>query len=272
MGLVDEAREAWREALAVNPAYSLEQRRNVMPYKNPADFERIVEGLRKAGFPRDVTATRKLAAILAADVVGYSRLAGADEDRTLARLRTLAQRSDRPDDRRPPRPRRQAHRRRAASSSSAASSTQCAALSKCRAPWSSATPALRRDQRIEFRIGIHLGDVVEEADGDLMGDGVNIAARLESICRARRHLPLGARLRAGARPGEGDLRRSRREDAQEHRAAGAGLCDPDRGGRSRNASGRARGGKVRARRASPSSSCLSPTWAAIPSRSISSTA
>jgi adenylate cyclase len=37
------------------------------------------------------------------------------------------------------------------------------------------------DQRIEFRIGIHLGDVVEEADGDLMGDGVNIAARLEGV-------------------------------------------------------------------------------------------
>ena len=38
------------------------------------------------------------------------------------------------------------------------------------------------DKRIEFRIGVHLGDVVEEADGDLMGDGVNIAARLEGIC------------------------------------------------------------------------------------------
>ena len=37
------------------------------------------------------------------------------------------------------------------------------------------------DRRIEFRIGIHLGDVVEESDGDLMGDGVNIAARLEGI-------------------------------------------------------------------------------------------
>jgi adenylate cyclase len=41
------------------------------------------------------------------------------------------------------------------------------------------------DKRIEFRIGIHLGDVVEEADGDLMGDGVNIAARLEGICEPR---------------------------------------------------------------------------------------
>ena len=39
------------------------------------------------------------------------------------------------------------------------------------------------ERRIEFRIGIHLGDVVEEGDGDLMGDGVNIAARLESIAK-----------------------------------------------------------------------------------------
>ena len=38
------------------------------------------------------------------------------------------------------------------------------------------------ERRIEFRVGVHLGDVVEESDGDLMGDGVNIAARLEAIC------------------------------------------------------------------------------------------
>ena len=38
------------------------------------------------------------------------------------------------------------------------------------------------DSRIDFRVGVHLGDVVEEADGDLMGDGVNVAARLEGIC------------------------------------------------------------------------------------------
>ena len=49
MGLIDEAREAWQEALRVNPNYSLEQRRKVLPYKNPADFELVVDGLRKAG-------------------------------------------------------------------------------------------------------------------------------------------------------------------------------------------------------------------------------
>src|ERR1700722_4323680 len=43
---------------------------------------------------------------------------------------------------------------------------------------------LAPEKRIEFRVGIHLGDVVEEADGDLMGDGVNIAARLEGVAGA----------------------------------------------------------------------------------------
>jgi adenylate cyclase len=42
---------------------------------------------------------------------------------------------------------------------------------------------LPSERRIEFRVGIHLGDVVEESDGDLMGDGVNIAARLEGIAK-----------------------------------------------------------------------------------------
>ena len=49
MGRLDEAREQWREALGVNPDYSLEHRRKVLPCKNPADFENVVEGLRKAG-------------------------------------------------------------------------------------------------------------------------------------------------------------------------------------------------------------------------------
>ena len=48
-GRLDAAREQWREALRVNPAYSLEHRRKVLPYQNPADFETLVDGLRKAG-------------------------------------------------------------------------------------------------------------------------------------------------------------------------------------------------------------------------------
>jgi adenylate cyclase len=48
-GRLDEAREQWSEVLRVNPAYSLEHRRKVLPYKNPADFEAVVDGLRKAG-------------------------------------------------------------------------------------------------------------------------------------------------------------------------------------------------------------------------------
>jgi adenylate cyclase len=51
MGLTDDARAAWQEALRVNPAYSLEHRRKVLPYRNPEDFERVVEGLRKARLP-----------------------------------------------------------------------------------------------------------------------------------------------------------------------------------------------------------------------------
>jgi adenylate cyclase len=53
MGQFEPAREAWREALRVNPGYSLEHRRKVLPYKNPEDFERVVEGLRKAGLPEE---------------------------------------------------------------------------------------------------------------------------------------------------------------------------------------------------------------------------
>jgi len=51
MGMAEEARAAWGELMRVNPAYSIEQRRKVLPYKNPDDFERFVEGLRNAGLP-----------------------------------------------------------------------------------------------------------------------------------------------------------------------------------------------------------------------------
>ena len=124
--------------------------------------------------------TRKLAAILVADVVGYSRLAGADEDRTLARLRGL--RSDLID------PAIAAHHGRIVKRTgdgsiiefrSVVDAVRCAI--EIQNGLIERNAGVPEDRRIEFRVGIHVGDVVEESDGDLMGDGVNIAARLEGI-------------------------------------------------------------------------------------------
>ena len=126
--------------------------------------------------------TRKLAAILVADVVGYSRLAGTDEDRTLARLRGL--RSDLID------PAIAAHHghivKRTGDGSivefrSVVDAVRCAI--EVQSGLIERNAGVPEDRRIEFRVGIHLGDVVEESDGDLMGDGVNIAARLEGVAR-----------------------------------------------------------------------------------------
>jgi adenylate cyclase len=124
--------------------------------------------------------TRKLAAILAADVVGFSRLASADEERTLARLRAL--RSDLID------PTIAVHHGRVVKRTgdgiliefrSVVDAVRCAI--EVQNGMVERNAGLPPERRIEFRVGIHLGDVVEESDGDLMGDGVNIAARLEGI-------------------------------------------------------------------------------------------
>ena len=125
--------------------------------------------------------TRKLAAILVADVVGYSRLAGTDEDRTLARLRGL--RSDLID------PAIAAHHGRIVKRTGDGSIIEFrSAVDAVRLAIEVQSGMVERnaglppDRRIEFRVGIHVGDVVEESDGDLMGDGVNVASRLEGIC------------------------------------------------------------------------------------------
>ena len=126
--------------------------------------------------------TRKLAAILVSDVVGYSRLAGADEDRILARLRTL--RSDLID------PTIAVHHGRVVKRTgdgsiiefrSVVDAVNCAI--EVQRAMVERNAEVAPDKRIEFRIGIHLGDVVEESDGDLMGDGVNIAARLQGVAK-----------------------------------------------------------------------------------------
>ena len=116
------------------------------------------------------------------DVVGYSRLTGADEDRILARLRAL--RSDLID------PTIAVHHGRVVKRTgdgaivefrSVVDAVNCAI--EVQRAMVERNAGVAPDKRIEFRIGIHLGDVVEESDGDLMGDGVNIAARLEGVAK-----------------------------------------------------------------------------------------
>jgi adenylate cyclase len=113
-------------------------------------------------------------------VVGYSKLAAADEERTLARLRAL--RSDLFD------PTIALHHGRVVKRTgdgvltefrSVVDAVRCAI--EVQNGMAERNAGLPPERRIEIRIGIHLGDVVEESDGDLMGDGVNIAARLEGI-------------------------------------------------------------------------------------------
>ena len=129
-----------------------------------------------------MTEARKLAAILVSDVAGYSRLTGADEDRTLARLRTL--RSDLID------PTISVHHGRVVKRTGDGSIIEFrSVVDAVRCAVEVQTAMIERnagvppEKRIEFRVGVHLGDVVEESDGDLMGDGVNIAARLEGIAK-----------------------------------------------------------------------------------------
>ena len=128
--------------------------------------------------------TRKLVAILVADVVGYSRLAGADEERTLVRLRGL--RSDLID------PAIAANHGRIVKRTgdgsiiefrSVVDAVRCAI--EVQNGLIERNTGLPPERRIEFRVGVHVGDVAEESDGDLMGDGVNIAARLEGIATNR---------------------------------------------------------------------------------------
>jgi len=124
---------------------------------------------------------RKIAAILVADVVGYSRLTAADEEGTLARLRALRGELFNPTI--------DAHGGRVVKRTgdgvivefrSVVEAVRCALdVTRGLADRNADQPA---ERRIEVRTGIHLGDVVEEPDGDLLGDGVNIAARLEGIC------------------------------------------------------------------------------------------
>src|SRR5271163_1482252 len=122
---------------------------------------------------------RRLTAILAADVAGYSRLMGADEEGTHERLKGhLQELVD---------PKIKEHRGRTvknigdgllAEFASVVDAVRCAI--EVQRGMAEANTAILPEQRIEFRVGINLGDVIVEGE-DIFGDGVNVAARLEAL-------------------------------------------------------------------------------------------
>ena len=131
-----------------------------------------------------MTTTRRLAAILAADVAGYSRLMGADEEGTLAALKAL--RREVAD------PKIKEHRGRIVKTTgdgllvefaSVVDAVRCAV--EVQKGMAERNVEIPQDRRIEFRIGINLGDIIRDGR-DIFGDGVNVAARLEALAEPGR--------------------------------------------------------------------------------------
>jgi adenylate cyclase len=124
-------------------------------------------------------AIRRLAAILAADVAGYSRLMGADEEGTLNRLRTI-----RVDIIEPPIARHRGRIVKTTGDGLLVEFTTVVDALRCATEFQNSmaegNAEIAAEKRIEFRIGINVGDIVVE-EGDIFGDGVNIAARLEGL-------------------------------------------------------------------------------------------
>jgi class 3 adenylate cyclase len=148
------------------------------PFQPRELLARVKSVLRRGAPDRDTAPARRIAAILAADVAGYSRLVGADEVGTLARLKT--HRRVLVD------PKIDEHRGRIVNNTgdcllvefaSAVDAVRCAvAVQRSMAVEADKPP----EGQIQFRVGINVGDVVADGD-DILGDSVNIAARLESI-------------------------------------------------------------------------------------------
>src|SRR5215471_19250306 len=122
---------------------------------------------------------RRLTAILAADIAGYSRLMGADEEGTLAALKTL--RREVTD------PKIKEHRGRIVHTTgdgllsefaSVVDAVRCAV--EVQREMAARNTGVQAEQRIDFRIGVNLGDIILD-ENDIFGDGVNIAARLEAL-------------------------------------------------------------------------------------------
>jgi adenylate cyclase len=128
------------------------------------------------------TSKRKLAAILSADVVGYSRLMQDDDAATVATLQEYRAAIARVIDRHSGRVVNAPGDNILAEFPSAVEAVQCAA--ETQKVLEGRNLELPAERRMEFRIGVNLGDIIEEADGTIYGDGVNVAARMESLATA----------------------------------------------------------------------------------------
>src|SRR6266436_810030 len=126
-----------------------------------------------------MTATRRLAAILAADVAGYSRLMGADEEGTHERLKAhLRQLVDHKVEEHHGHIVKNTGDGLLAEFASVVDAVRCAA--EIQRAMVDRETEMAEDRRIKFRVGINLGDVIADG-GDIFGDGVNVAARLEAL-------------------------------------------------------------------------------------------
>jgi adenylate cyclase len=166
-------------------------------------------------------AVRRLTAILAADVAGYSRLMGADEEGTHERLK--ARRRELVE------PKIGEHSGRVVKTTgdgmlaefpSVVDAVRCAA--EMQRAMIDREAGMPEDRRIRFRIGINIGDVIVDGD-DIFGDGVNVAARLEALAEPG-GICISRMVRDQIRDKLAYARRSRRAERQEHRSAGEGLC------------------------------------------------
>src|SRR6516164_6753616 len=190
------------------------------PFEPRELLARVRSVLRRGAPEREAAPARRIAAILAADVAGYSRLIGIDEEGTLARLKVY---------------RRELvdaeiaeHRGRIVKTtgdgllvefSSAVDAVRCALAVQRGMAASGAGPP---ERRIQFRVGINVGDVLADGE-DILGDSVNIAARLEGIAEPGGICLLGRGLRAGPRQARDRHCRHGRAGFEEHRSPAAHL-------------------------------------------------
>src|SRR6516162_4386062 len=175
IGRLDEARAIVVRLRAITPQIVPRD----LPRRNPRGPRAFAIGPAVGGGRGGMSQTRRLAAILAADVAGYSRLMGADEEGTHERLKAhLRELVD---------PKIREHRGRIvkntgdgflAEFASVVDAVRCAV--EVQRGMIDREPEMPDDQRIRLRIGINLGDVIAE-EHDIFGDGVNVAARLEAL-------------------------------------------------------------------------------------------